>query len=105
MPYSNHPPRRRKQRRPVRPLRPDRVATEFERIKQRLGQEGYKLRRSPNNIHLWRVTGRFEGFYLLSWYASSGWNVQPNDWSQERDTLLQLIKEALSESSNLEHHP
>ena len=95
MPYSD-PPRRRKQRRPVRTLKPDHVATEFERIKQRLKQEGYKLRRNINANYTWKITGNFNGFYLVKYLPCGVWHVAPNDWHPSREILLQLIKEALS---------
>ena len=89
----------------MRPFKSERVAAEFERIKQRLKQEGYKLRRNMNANHTWKITGNFNGFYLVKYLPCGVWHVAPNDWHPSRDRLTQLIKEALSESSNLEHHP
>ena len=70
----------------MRPFKSERVAAEFERIKQRLKQEGYKLRRNMNANHTWKITGNFNGFYLVKYLPCGVWHVAPNDWHPSRDS-------------------
>jgi hypothetical protein len=53
----------RKRHRPAPP--PDPIWQSYEKIRRSLSQQGYQLRRSPNDPRAWRITGSFPGFYLL----------------------------------------
>ncbi|MDZ7355910.1 MAG: hypothetical protein ONB55_22545 [candidate division KSB1 bacterium] len=77
---------------------PDPIQQNYEKIRRSLSRQGYRLRRSPNDAHAWRITGSFPGFYLLRALTADKWNLHPNDGDPSRETLNQLIQEALDDA-------
>lgn len=78
---------------------PDPIRQNYEKIRRSLSRQGYQLRRSPNDTHAWRITGQFPGFYLLRGLSATKWHLQPNDGDPARETLNQLIQEALNDAN------
>lgn len=78
---------------------PDPIWQSYEKIRRSLSQQGYQLRRSPNDPRAWRITGSFPGFYLLRALTADKWSLHPNDGDPSRETLNQLIQEALNDAN------
>ncbi len=75
---------------------PDPMLIELGKIQRVLINNGYRIRRSVNDSHVWRVfRGKSDSLYLL-WFIKLGdWDVLPKNLNRERETLVELIQEAL----------
>ncbi len=77
---------------------PDLMTVELGKIQRHLIRNGYKIRRSVNDSHAWRVFRRkSDALYLLRFIQLGKWEILPKNLSQERETLTELIQEALSQ--------
>ncbi len=76
---------------------PDPMTLELGKIQRHLIRNGYKIRRSVNDSHAWRVfRGKSDSLYLIRFIRLGEWEVLPKNLSKERKTLIALIQEALS---------